>query len=106
MRHCPIQRSTGNAKVIALAAVAALGLAAKAALNAYDSGARDPSFIICMSLALVVAIAIVAPGKFLRPGAEEDDWGDNVHPYGDQRETPMPPPVDVPKGPHEPDSKG
>jgi hypothetical protein len=55
-------RQTGTAKQVwVLVALAAGGLVAA---HFYDSGASDPSFTIAMSIAAIVAIAIVAPRNF------------------------------------------
>jgi hypothetical protein len=54
-----------------VAAVSGLLVAGKL----YDSGESDPSFIIAMSLAAVVTIALIAPQKFssLRSLIGDDD---------------------------------
>src|SRR5262245_26699631 len=60
--HSPL--IAGNARIIVVALVAALGFGVKIAWEAYDSGARDLGYIFFMSLAAVIALAIVAPRRF------------------------------------------
>jgi len=57
-------RQTGTAKQVLVWLLVALSAGGLVAAYLYDSGASDPSFIVAMSIAAIVAIAIVAPRKF------------------------------------------
>jgi len=84
------RQSRGNAKVVAVAALAAAGIAAKLAWEMYNSGARDPSYIIFMALCAVIALAIVAPRRFSGRSDAEEQWGDEDEANRTFPETPMP----------------
>jgi len=62
--RCVKFRQTGTAKQVLAWVLVALTFGGLVAAYLYDSGASDPSFIITMSIAAVVAIVIVAPRKF------------------------------------------
>jgi hypothetical protein len=84
------RQSHGNARLVAVAALAAAGLGAKFAWDMYQSGARDPSYIIFMALAAVVALAIVAPRWFRGASDAEGQWGGEDGATRTLPETPMP----------------
>jgi len=80
----------GNARVGAIALIAALALAARYAWHLYSTGSRDPGFIFFMTLAAVVAIALVAPRFFTRPPEKRDTWKPDEDDSEIRIETPMP----------------
>jgi hypothetical protein len=48
------------------------------ALKMYRSGNSDPWYILAMSLAAIVAVAIVAPGMFSGEHREPGDWSQEI----------------------------
>ena len=90
MRAIPRQGSHGNAKFAVVAALVAISLGANFAWNMYESGARDPSYIFFMSLAAVVALALVAPRRFNGRGDANEEWEDEDEESPTKLETPMP----------------
>jgi hypothetical protein len=58
---------------IAIALLVAVGIGVEVAMRMMRDGASDFSYIFFMSLAAVVAIAIVAPGKF-GEGGDRPPW--------------------------------
>src|SRR5436190_21274531 len=94
------RQSPGNAKVILVAALAAAGFGAKFAWDMYQSGARDPSYIILMTLCAVIALAIVAPRRFSGRSDADGQWGDEEEATRSLPETPMPVDSDPSKNPH------
>jgi ethanolamine transporter EutH len=71
--NSPRWRSRGEIKKVAAAVVAALALGGTFAYRALRDGASDFSYIFFMSLAGVVAIAIVAP-RFFTKGGDRPPW--------------------------------
>ena len=82
--------SHGNARLIVVAALTAVGFGAQFAWEMYQSGARDPSYIILMTVCAIIALAIVAPWRFSGRSDAERPWGDVHKATRTLPETPMP----------------
>jgi hypothetical protein len=68
----------GVVRGLVLAVLVALGIAAVMAIKMVRSGASDVGYIVAMSLAVVVGLALVAPDRFTS-GSSGSEWGDDVH---------------------------
>jgi len=67
--------------------VVAVFIFAAVAVRLYRDGASDLSFIVGMSIAAVIAIAIVAPKRFNSTREASSDWEDDI-PWADDAESP------------------
>jgi hypothetical protein len=71
-------RSTGATKQVLLWIVVAITIAAAMVIKLYRSGHTNLSFIISMSIAAVIAIAIVAPNRFSSDYRDPGDWSREI----------------------------
>ena len=68
----------GGARAVAIALLVALGFGVTMAVKMLRSGDSEWSYILAVSLAAVVAMAIVAPSKFTAGHRGPGDWSNEV----------------------------
>lgn len=73
-----MRMSRGSARAVVVAVLVALGLVSVMVLTMFRSGNSDLWYVLAMALAAVVAIAIVAPGRFSGTHREAGDWSEEV----------------------------
>ncbi len=73
-------RNSGSARQFYIWIVVAASLFVAAANRFYRDGASDLGFIVAMSVAVVIALAIVAPRRFTSIRGGAPDWEDE-NPY-------------------------
>jgi hypothetical protein len=75
---CSPRYCFGGAKAIALCVLAVLGFVATMAMRMLRDSASDIGFVIGFSLACVVGVAIVAPGRFTGKYEEPGDFSAEI----------------------------
>ena len=89
---CAPRSAKGAAVQIFVWIVVAVSIFTAIAASLYRDGASDISFIVGMSIAAVIAIAIVAPKRFKSTRGASSDWEDDS-PWTDDAES-------IPKADH------
>ena len=76
-RRHPQRGNHGSATQVILWIVVAVSIFATVANRLFREGASDIGFIVAMSVAAVIAIAIVAPRRFKSIRGATSDWKDD-----------------------------
>jgi hypothetical protein len=82
------RRSLGGAKHIAIWVLLAAAFGVFMAIKLYRSGNTNLSYVLAMSIAAVVGIALVAPSRFSGEHREPGDWSRELKELRQRRENP------------------